>query len=72
MLVGGGIGIPPMLETAKQLDTSKELVMGYRDELFLDQELKRYGTLYLATEDGSEGTKEMYWTPSGRMNCVRK
>lgn len=57
MLVGGGIGIPPMLETAKQLDTSKELVMGYRDELFLDQELKRYGTLYLATEDGSEGTK---------------
>ncbi len=57
LLVGGGIGIPPMLETAKQLDTRKELVMGYRDELFLDQELKRYGTLYIATEDGSEGTK---------------
>ena len=46
-----------MLETAKQLDTRKVLVMGYRDELFLDQELKRYGTLYIATEDGSEGTR---------------
>ena len=57
LLVGGGIGIPPMLETAKQLDTRKVLVMGYRDELFLDQELKRYGTLYIATEDGSEGTR---------------
>lgn len=57
LLVGGGIGIPPMLETAKQLDTRKALVMGYRDELFLDQELKRYGTLYIATEDGSEGTR---------------
>ena len=57
LLVGGGIGIPPMLETAKQLDTRNVLVMGYRDELFLDQELKRYGTLYIATEDGSEGTR---------------
>ena len=57
LLVGGGIGIPPMLETAKQLDTRKVLVMGYRDELFLGQELKRYGTLYIATEDGSEGTR---------------
>ena len=29
-LMGGGIGIPPMLETAKQLDAEKIMVLGYR------------------------------------------
>lgn len=58
LLVGGGIGVPPMLQTAKELTGRKALVMGYRDEeLFLAEELKRYGTLYVATEDGSEGIK---------------
>lgn len=56
-LVGGGIGIPPMLETAKQLSGEKMIVAGYRDELFLDSELKQAGRLYVATEDGSTGTK---------------
>lgn len=56
-LVGGGIGIPPMLELAKQLQAEKQLVMGYRDELFLDSDLKKYGHLVIATEDGSAGTK---------------
>ena len=31
-LMGGGIGIPPMLETAKQLDAEKIMVLGYRDD----------------------------------------
>lgn len=34
ILFGGGIGIPPMLELAKQLDCEKSIVLGYRDELF--------------------------------------
>ncbi len=57
-LMGGGIGIPPMLQLAKELTCEKTLVMGYRnDDLFLNQDLWKYGTLYIATEDGSIGTK---------------
>lgn len=56
-LIGGGIGIPPMLQLAKDLDCEKQIVVGYRDELFLQEELKQNGQLYIATEDGSCGTK---------------
>lgn len=59
-LIGGGIGIPPMLAAAQALESDREnkmLVMGYRDELFLDQELAAAGTLYVATEDGGAGVK---------------
>ena len=57
MLMGGGIGIPPMLETAKAIQGEKIIGSGYRDELFLTEELNAAGQLYLATEDGSAGTK---------------
>lgn len=56
-LIGGGIGIPPMLELAKQLDCDKQIVLGYRDDLFLLEEFKKYGKVYVATEDGSTGTE---------------
>ncbi len=57
-LIGGGIGIPPMLELAKNLDCEKQIVLGYRnDELFLADEFKKYGKVYVATEDGSVGSK---------------
>ena len=56
-LIGGGIGIPPMLELAKELDCEKQMVLGYRDELFLNDEFKPYGTVTIATEDGCAGTK---------------
>ena len=57
MLIAGGIGVPPMLELAKQLDCEKSIVLGYRDELFLDQEFAAYGDVYIASEDGKHGTK---------------
>ena len=56
-LMGGGIGVPPMLETMKQLDAKKIAVLGYRDELFLNEEFEKNGEVYIATEDGSAGTK---------------
>lgn len=56
-LIGGGIGIPPMLELAKQLSCKKQMVLGYRDLLFLNDEFEPYGDVYVATEDGSAGTK---------------
>lgn len=67
ILVGGGIGIPPMVETARQLrqdfsDSNAEMeilsVMGYRDaNLFLTDELRENSILSIATEDGSVGAK---------------
>lgn len=57
ILIGGGIGIPPMLELAKQLDIEKSIVLGYRDVTFMDQEFEPYGDVYVATEDGSTGVK---------------
>lgn len=57
ILFGGGIGIPPMLQLAAQLDGEKEIVLGYRDELFLNQEFEQFGHVTIATEDGSTGTK---------------
>ncbi|MGB4658523.1 MAG: dihydroorotate dehydrogenase electron transfer subunit [Mobilitalea sp.] len=57
ILIGGGIGIPPMLELAKQLNCEKQIVLGYRDITFLEKEFAPYGTVFLSTEDGSCGTK---------------
>ena len=57
LIIGGGIGIPPMLELAKQLDVPKQAVLGFRDELFLYEDFKKYAPVYVATEDGSSGTK---------------
>lgn len=56
-LIGGGIGIPPMLELAKQLAGEKQMILGYRDQLFLNNEFTDLGSVYIATEDGSAGTK---------------
>jgi len=63
ILVGGGIGVPPMLETAKALrkaGLSKEqviTVMGYRNQdTFLVDQFEAVSTMYIATDDGSLGT----------------
>ncbi len=57
-LMGGGIGIPPLLQLAKELDAKKQIIVGYRNnDLFLNDDLEKYGDVYLATEDGSVGTK---------------
>lgn len=56
-LMGGGIGIPPMVQLARELDCEVQIIAGYRDELFLTEELSESGALYVATEDGSAGTK---------------
>ena len=57
-LLGGGIGIPPILELAKRLEAEKQIIAGYRDgALFLKEDLEKYGSLYVATEDGSAGTR---------------
>lgn len=57
-LMGGGIGIPPMLELAKELDAEKYILLGYRNQdLFLQDDLGENGQVYIATEDGSVGVQ---------------
>ena len=57
-LMGGGIGIPPMLETAKEAKGEVTVIAGYRDKnIFLQDEFEKAGKFVVATEDGSLGTK---------------
>lgn len=60
-LIGGGIGVPPMLQLAKEMKDAGEnfqIVMGYRDAgTFLLDEFKEQGESFVTTEDGSVGTK---------------
>lgn len=58
LLVGGGIGIPPLLECAKQLHQKgiKCLaVLGFmnKEAVFYEAEFKQYGDVIIATDDGS-------------------
>lgn len=63
-LMGGGIGIPPMVQLAKELNAQNggkqdiRTIVGYRDaQTFLKEDLEKYSEVYIATEDGSVGTK---------------
>ncbi len=60
LLIGGGIGIPPMIQLDHMLDelgtaSGVTAVLGYRDEVFLQDDFS--GACAIATEDGSAGTK---------------
>ncbi len=57
ILIGGGIGIPPMLQLAKELDCEKSIVLGFRDEEFLSDEFKPYGKVYMSSDSGTIGVK---------------
>ena len=59
LLIGGGIGIPPLLYLCKSLEVRKKVVLGYRDsKLFLKNDFdKLTKDVFIATEDGSLGTK---------------
>lgn len=58
-LVGGGLGIPPLCETAKEL-TAKgvqvDVYLGYRDDLFAVEEFEPHcRDIFVSTEKGEEG-----------------
>lgn len=57
ILIGGGIGIPPMLQLAKELKCEKSIVLGYRDEEFLSEEFAPYGQVYKSSDNGAIGVK---------------
>ncbi|OQP05288.1 dihydroorotate dehydrogenase electron transfer subunit [Geobacillus sp. 44B] len=62
LLVGGGIGVPPLYELAKQLVEKGVIVtnvLGFqtKDAVFYEQEFSMFGETYVATVDGSYGMK---------------
>ncbi|MFG6329625.1 MAG: dihydroorotate dehydrogenase electron transfer subunit [Lachnospiraceae bacterium] len=58
LLIGGGIGIPPMLGLAATVKGEVTAVLGYRDNsMFLKEDFLPYANVYVSTEDGSEGVK---------------
>lgn len=72
-LMGGGIGVPPILQLAKEMKAEKQIIVGYRDsQLFLYDDLKNYGSVYVATEDGSEGPNGSKTTKGNVMNAIEE
>ncbi|MDI6603529.1 MAG: dihydroorotate dehydrogenase electron transfer subunit [Thermoanaerobacteraceae bacterium] len=56
LIVGGGVGIPPLLYLTKELKSEKiYIALGFRSEIYLIDEFKKYGEVFIATEDGSHG-----------------
>ncbi|MBQ3006672.1 MAG: dihydroorotate dehydrogenase electron transfer subunit [Clostridia bacterium] len=63
VLIGGGVGVPPMYNLCKKLlaegkDVSVILGFNTKDEIFYEEEFKALGAkVYVSTVDGSYGTK---------------
>ena len=63
LLIGGGVGVPPMYGLAKRLAAEGKqvtVILGFntRDEIFYEEEFKALGVaVYVTTADGSYGTK---------------
>lgn len=57
ILVGGGVGTPPMVALAKSLSGKKVIVVGFRTEPYLVERLAKYGEVHVTTDDGSVGYK---------------
>ena len=63
VLIGGGVGVPPMYNLCKKLiaeGKSVSVILGFntKDEIFYEEEFKALGAkVYVSTVDGSYGTK---------------
>ncbi len=63
LLIGGGVGVPPMYNLCKKLCAEGKkvsVILGFnkKEEIFFEDEFKALGaSVYIATVDGSYGTK---------------
>lgn len=56
LLIGGGMGVAPLLGLSEALPGTKTAVLGYRDGTFLTEEFEKSGAkVVIATESGSHG-----------------
>ncbi|MBQ9037448.1 MAG: dihydroorotate dehydrogenase electron transfer subunit [Erysipelotrichaceae bacterium] len=74
LLIGGGVGVPPLYYLAKQLiDLKKEVtvILGFnkKEEVFYEEEFKELGCeVIVCTVDGSYGTKGFVTAPMSDLN----
>lgn len=62
IVIGGGLGVPPMYKLAKELkakgaDVTAVLGFNGKDDVFYEEEFKKICPTYIATMDGTKGTK---------------
>ncbi len=73
ILIGGGIGVPPLYELSKQL-TAKGVtcihILGFQsaEVVFYEEQFKALGETYIATVDGSKGTAGFVTTVMEKIN----
>lgn len=59
-VIGGGIGVPPMIEVAKHYKENATAIIGFQtsNKIILDQDFQNYGVkTMVCTDDGSKGIK---------------
>lgn len=57
-VVGGGIGIAPLMYLTKILGKNADAYLGYRDNVYIAEEFEKYANnTVIVTEDGSHGRK---------------
>jgi len=59
-IIGGGIGIPPMLgliKAIKKSNSNQEIhaFLGFRNDTFLVDDFNKYSVVHISTDDGSKG-----------------
>lgn len=58
LIIGGGVGVPPLLELSKQLKGRKRVLLGFEKESILTEDFKKVATeVAVATTTGAEGIK---------------
>lgn len=57
-VIGGGIGIAPLLYLTKKIGKDADVYLGYKDNVYISEEFERYSNnTVIVTEDGNEGKK---------------
>lgn len=62
LVVGGGVGIPPLFQLVRELPVAKgslDIILGFRSktDAFWVEEFSEYGSVTVCTEDGSWGVQ---------------
>ncbi len=57
-VIGGGIGIAPLLYLTKKIGENSDVYLGYKDSVYIAEEFEKYSNnTVIVTEDGSVGKK---------------